>query len=766
MRKRILLVLILAAGAYFRLHDLDWGLPEVFEEATPWRQAWEMWSFETGRLDFNPHFFHYPALSFYIQWLGQAIIYLAGRISGEFASPHHMQAALEASPHRFIVVGRLITSLFGIASIYLVYRLGKALHSEMAGILAALFLAFNFSHISRGQLITTDIPLVFFVLLAFIPIIRIASKGRARDYIWAGVCVGLAAGVKYPGVFTGAGILAGHVHFHAARRTGWKRVVLSPALWAGAGVVLLVFFAVSPYCLIDYSGFYRDFRFEQTHMAVGHFGAPERLVSYGEYLLSIIPRVLTLPVLGLTLAGIAYGLIRDSRSSLMLLSFPVFYLIVVGSWKTSADHYVLPAVPFFLLFAALVLWKAYGWIEGRRKGLILGLAVCLAVLPSAFQIHDYHTGSAREDNRILAGTWIEENIENGAAIAKERITPRLDGDDYLVFELPLSTIYPRETEPFYDLRLYRDFDYMITSSGVYERYLRKPDEFPVHAGFYDRLDGSADLLMQFDETSGSGPGINIYRLPGPGAGKQPDIVYPQLYPRLMASSDPAANAKTLCNLAIVLSRKNSHMDAIELYQVALSVDSTMVGAWHNLGLTLKSLGRIPDAERALRRAIDIDSTYAMAWIGLGHLHMQTGDLASAIDAYEQGLKHAPYRLDAMRTLADLYMRTGRTDDALRIAETGLEVSGGGHEFHFAAGCIYMLKEDYSRAVEALALAMEGSPQNGRYAYSLAGAYYSAGDYKRAMQFARRAQELGFDSADLVDMIREASARPQPGRQAP
>jgi hypothetical protein len=53
------------------------------------------------------------------------------------------------------------------------YRLGKDIFSGAVGTLAALFLALNFFHIRRGQLINTDTPLVFFVLLAFIPFMLI-----------------------------------------------------------------------------------------------------------------------------------------------------------------------------------------------------------------------------------------------------------------------------------------------------------------------------------------------------------------------------------------------------------------------------------------------------------------------------------------------------------------------------------------------------------------------------------------------------------------
>lgn len=752
MRKRLLLVLILMAGAYLRLHNLDWGLPEVFEEATPWRQAWEMWEFESGRLDFNPHFFHYPAFSFYIQWLGQALVYLVGRVSGAFSSPQHMLTAFTASPYRFFVVGRLITSLFGIGSIYLIYRLGKDVSSPAVGLLAASFLAFNAPHISRGQLINTDIPLVFFILLAFVPILKIAAQGKRRHYIWAGVCVGLATGVKYPGLLTGAGIVAAHVFHHLTRKRTWRQTILSSSLWSSAGVAVLTFFAVSPYCFIDYSGFYRDFRFEQTHMAIGHFGTPDRLVSYGKYLFSIIPGILTLPVLGLTLAGIGYGIRKDRYFSMMLLAFPLVYFAVVGSWKMAADHYILPVIPFLLLYAALALWKIFDRPGIPRRGLLTGLAACLFLIPSLLQIREHNVRPPMEDNRTLARLWIEENIEKGAAIAKEQYTPDLSAEDYLVFELPLSTIYPGETGPFYDLRWYRDFDYMITSSEVYRRYMRKPEDYPVHVRFYEELDESASLVKRFDETTGSGPHLSIYRLGGQAGATPADGVPPELYQELIDSSDPEANAGLLCNLAIVLSRKGDYARAVEIYRLAIAVDSASTRAWHNLALTLGSMGRTRESESAFKQAVLIDSTYSKSWFGLGHLYRQTGDLALSLDAYERGLRYAPYRLDILRILSEEYLRAGRTDDALKVAERGLEISRGAHEFQFAVGCIQMVMGDHEDAIKSLGAAVESSPSNGRYAYSLAGAYYSNGDYDRAMQYALRAQELGYDAKDLIETI--------------
>jgi tetratricopeptide (TPR) repeat protein/4-amino-4-deoxy-L-arabinose transferase-like glycosyltransferase len=756
MRRKILLSLIITIGAYLRLSNLGWGLPEVFEEATPWRQAWGMWGFETGRFDFNPHFFNYPAFTFYVQWIGQALIYLIGKVSGTFAFRQDMLAAFEADPYRFYFVGRLITSLFGIASIYLLYKLGKKLFSPAIGLLAAFFLALNFFHIRRGQLITTDVPLVFFILLAFIPIWKIATEGSRRHYIWAGVCVGLATGVKYPGLISAAGIITAHLYHHLAKRQSWKTIVFSPRIWVSAGMVVLAFFMVSPYCLLDYSGFQRDFRFEQAHMKIGHFGSPERFVAYGRYLLSIIPGVMTLPLVVLTLGGLGYGAWKCRNRSIILLTFPLVYFAVVGSWRTAAEHYIFPVIPFLLLFAALLLWRIFETFRLAGSRLLLGVAACLLVLPSAVRIQRFYAGLDVVDNRTVAGQWVEENIERGSAIVKEEYTPDFSAGDYVVFELPLSALYPKSTEPFYNLQWYSDFDYVIISSEVYQRYKNEPGNYQVHTLFYRDLDEYGELVKEFDDLSGSGPQIRIYKV-GKRTGRTPEQDFPrELLAPLIDSPDREANAKLLCNLAIVLSQKDKPVKALRLYQLAIAVDSTLTKAWYNMGLTLGNQGKLRESEKALRQAVRLDSTYASSWIGLGHLYRQTGDLDSSIDAYERGLRHDPYRLDVIRILSEQYIRKGRADDAVAISQRGLELSKGSPEFYFILGSGYLLKKEYDNAIRALRKAVELRPSNAEYVYYLAGAYYSKKDYAAALEFARRAEDLGYDAGELLRVLQEVS----------
>jgi tetratricopeptide (TPR) repeat protein len=671
-----------------------------------------------------------------------------------------MSEAFEADPTRFYYTGRLITSLFGIASVYVLYKLGKGIFSRAVGTLAALFLALNFFHIRRGQLITTDIPLVFFVLLAFIPIWKIATEGRRRDYVWAGVCVGLAAGVKYPGVLTAAGVLAAHIYYHLthlarseARSRAWKIVLLDSSIWMSGGLAALAFFAVSPYSLLDYPGFLRDFRFEQTHMQIGHFGAPERVVSYGRYLGSLIPGLLTLPLTVIGAAGLAYGIWKHRRLSMLLLAFPVVYFAVVGSWKTAADHYIFPVIPFMLIFAALVLAEGSRKIRLTRSRLVLGVAACLIVLPSALRIRDFYGRTDTLDNRTVAKTWIEQNIKQGAAIVREEYTPELNAREYAIFDLPLSTLYPQSTAPFYDLLWYTDFDYVIVSSEVYKRYRNRPADYQVHNLFYRELEEYFELVKQFDDLTGAGPHIKIYRLRTPVAHQAEEGFPPHLFAPLLGSVDREANGRLLSNLANVLSRRQKHARAMQLYQVAVGLDSTLTKAWNNMGLTLGNQGRLREAEDAFMQALRVDSTYANSWFGLGRLYRQTGDLERSTAAYERGLVYDPYRLDVFILLGEQYLEGGRPGDAIVLARRGLELSGNVPEFHSLLGRGYLMKRDFESAIASLRRATELRPSNGEYFYLLAVAHYSRNDFGAALELARKAESLGYDAGDLIDKLR-------------
>src|SRR5512140_3469152 len=94
----VFLAAVVAAAAAFRLRSIGWGLPELSEEATPFRKALGMWGVDTGRLTLDPHFFNYPSLTFYFHFLLQGIWWFGGLLTGAWHSLDQFRTALATHP--------------------------------------------------------------------------------------------------------------------------------------------------------------------------------------------------------------------------------------------------------------------------------------------------------------------------------------------------------------------------------------------------------------------------------------------------------------------------------------------------------------------------------------------------------------------------------------------------------------------------------------------------------------------------------------------
>ncbi len=324
---RILPILIVLLAAVVRIHGVRWGLPDVFEEATPLRRAWEMWGWGPSRgLDLNPHFFNYPSLTIYLQLLGQGILYLLLAAAGRIHGTIDFRVLYITDPTPFLIMGRAITILFAVGTVGVVYAIGKRIGGLACAVTAALLLALNPLHMAQSVVVEVDVPLTFFVALCLFYVLRIppARGGQTvprddqssrtpiwRNYAMAGLAAGLAASAKYTGAFLILPLLAGHLIARRegsrekkkpARKPGWNLLLLS------GGVAIAAFAVTSPFVFLDPKTFWHDLSFERTHMRLGQFGSGDEstLVFYAGALAN---RLLGWPSTLLLMAGLAYFLI-------------------------------------------------------------------------------------------------------------------------------------------------------------------------------------------------------------------------------------------------------------------------------------------------------------------------------------------------------------------------------------------------------------------------------------------------------------------------
>ena len=538
-----MLLTTLSLALFLRLYGISWGLPDVFEEATPLREAWKMWGWgPMSGFDPNPHFFNYPSLPIYCQLIGQGVLYIVLRLWKIVDSTIDFSALYVADPTAFLITGRLITALFGFGAVWGLYGLCRKIVSPLAAIAAAFFLSISTFHIEKSQVVEVDVPLTFFCILALLFVIRIIEAPSRRNYLLAGLWIGLACSTKYTAALLVIPLLVSHMLAGCSggdskgagiSRQGAKR--RWTYLGAALGITLIAFLVTSPFVLLDASTFLQHISIERLHMREGHFGL-ERSGTVWFYLKAFSERMAGWPLLILSLAGFIWRTVRRRRpAELVLAAFAVIYGIAVTSWAMKADRYLLPILPIVLVFAAAAVDEVVRLPvlakRGSRWRIIAASVLFLAAgVPLAIS-YPAHMERYTPNTRTLAREWIEAHVPSGAFIATESYGPELmsphvlfsldtdirkavlrrvaDRPQYAVQPVPMLQVYPERTSVYYDLRLYLDADFFITSSAIRSRYDREPARFASHIAFYDSLDIRFHRLQEF--SGPTGPTVTVYQ---------------------------------------------------------------------------------------------------------------------------------------------------------------------------------------------------------------------------------------------------------------
>ena len=154
-----------------------------------------------GTGDLNPHWFNKPAFLMYVLLFVYGLYYLFGRAVGWFASVEEYGADFLADQGPFLLLGRLVVCLAGIAIVYLVWLIGLEVYRRwQPAFLAALATAVLPPMVTASQHALSDIPSAFFLVLAFYFYLRSLSSGRLFHLVAAALAAGVSMGTKYYGI--------------------------------------------------------------------------------------------------------------------------------------------------------------------------------------------------------------------------------------------------------------------------------------------------------------------------------------------------------------------------------------------------------------------------------------------------------------------------------------------------------------------------------------------------------------------------------------
>jgi hypothetical protein len=190
---RLALVAVLLVAAALRLYGSNWDDGHLFHPderkilmvvtediSLPLPPDWA--NLLSPQSTLNPHFFAYGSLPLYLLKL---VAHFLAYWRVELSSLYHIY-----------LVGRVLSALFDMGTVFLVYLLGAKLYDRRVGLLASTFVAFTVLHIQLAHFYAADTLLTFFIVLIVYFAADVMRTGSMRKGVMMGVCLGLALATK------------------------------------------------------------------------------------------------------------------------------------------------------------------------------------------------------------------------------------------------------------------------------------------------------------------------------------------------------------------------------------------------------------------------------------------------------------------------------------------------------------------------------------------------------------------------------------------
>lgn len=548
----IALSIILVLAFALRVWGIWFGLPYIYhgDEGFEVRRALQL---GTGSFNFDRTA---KGGYFYVLFIEYGLLFLCLKILGVVESAKDFGQLYFRDPSSFYLVGRATTAAIGTLTVFITYLIAKKAYGIRAGIVAALFIAFNLLHVRLSHFITVDVPMTCLVMASLFYAVRMAQGDSRTNYWWAALFAGLAVSTKLPAIMMIVSLLTAHYFYVKTSGTGLRQLFLGRNLWIAITIFLVVYLLTNPGIVFNFGDVARGM-LAKFGIGRGEVDAEMGIVvplqeeNLFFFYASHLIESMHLPLFIACIVGMGYALWKRSRADIVLTSFAIPYYLVVSSSTDPfyVGRYILPIIPVLTILGARLLNEIASAIGERYKAAPLALALILA-LPPAYSIalHDYKI--SQKDTRTYAKEWMERNVPNGATVFIEGLNGRVDRKTvplrkseevirqylkqyrstdpgkakYFSAELGALTGYDGKTfnlvivsnENLDDFTHYKDrgVEYFVTRPEVFlESWKKRASLFPQ---FLTDLKNDPDtrLVQSFkpDPTSVPGPLIEIYRV--------------------------------------------------------------------------------------------------------------------------------------------------------------------------------------------------------------------------------------------------------------
>ncbi|MGZ4168730.1 MAG: ArnT family glycosyltransferase [Solirubrobacteraceae bacterium] len=411
--------LLLAATLGLRLWGIKQGLPYSYnsDEATHFVPR----AVAFFNHDYNPQYFLNPPAYSYL-------LHLVFELW--FGSADAVRRAYVSDPTEVYVVARVVAAVLGTAAVWLTYLAGERLFNKTTALLAAAIFGLAFLPIFYSHLALNDVPALAPVALSLYGVAGVLRNGSRRDYVLAGVGIGLAAATKYTGAITAVSLVAagfcdaaGGAPFRALRRLG-----------LAMACAVLAFIAANPYSVLDFAAFHAGVT---TQQALAGGSDPEKLGTTAAsgtafYVWTFTWGLGWAPSIAAVGGSVLLIVRRRLALALVLLPGPIAFIVFMGDQQRYFGRWLMPLFPIVALLAAYAAVEAVRWlIRARRMPVLLaGGAAAIVMLGQSLTVAVHNdVVLSRADTRNVTRAWMVDHVPAGAKVVVEPVVSNDWGED-------------------------------------------------------------------------------------------------------------------------------------------------------------------------------------------------------------------------------------------------------------------------------------------------------------------------------------------------
>ena len=374
--------------------------------------------------DYNPQYFLNPPAYSYL-------LHLVFELW--FGSADAVRRVYATDPTAVFVVARVVAAVLGTVAVWLTYLAGERFFNRTVALLGAAIFGLAFLPVFYSHLALNDVPTLAPVVLALYGTAGVLRNGARREYVLAGVGVGLAAATKYTGGIMAVCLVAAAVG-DGAGGTPLTALTTLRRLGLALACAVLAFIAANPYAVLDFTAFHAGLTTQQS-LAGG--SDPEKLGTTAAsgtafYLWTLTWGLGWAPSLAAAGGSVLLVVRRRLALALVLLPAPIAFIVFMGDQQRYFARWLMPIFPIIALLGAYAVVELLRWlIRARRMPVLLAVAVATIVMLAQSLTSVVHNDLvlSRADTRNLTRQWMVDHVPAGAKVVVEPVVSDDWGQD-------------------------------------------------------------------------------------------------------------------------------------------------------------------------------------------------------------------------------------------------------------------------------------------------------------------------------------------------